>query len=427
MLVEFSVENHRAFRERQTFSMVGNSSISNIENQNFISTGFSSAPYVVKAACLFGANGSGKSSLISAIGFMTSFVRNSTKGDVNDEIDLEPFLFHSDWSVRPSEFEAVYIQNDTLYRYGFLLDNKRVYEEWLFARPRSTGRERMLFFRTYSFETDSYEWSINPTFLKGERDSWKAQTRQNALFLSTAVQLNAYALQDAYNWFTKQVRFWLPSTGGGYENIYPDVTAKMILKEDSKQNIISFLKNVDVELSDISVKEENFIESATFSLIPQALQDLMKDKLSSQKSYDVSFCRLDESGNTVPIPFHAESSGTKVLFELVGPVFNVLQNGYILIVDELNMRLHPLAFQYLISLFGDVATNPKNAQLIFTTHDTTVSNSGYLDREHIWLVEKNSTLASRLIPLSDFKIKNVKTFQKNYLQGRFGGVPKLVR
>lgn len=385
-------------------------------------TGFSAIPYVLREACLFGANGSGKSSLIDAMYFMSKFVRTSFRSEAGRGIELHPFLFHSEWRTKPSEFEAIFIHNDTLYQYGFALTRERVVEEWLFARPQATGRERTLFTRSYDVQADSYNWSINSVHLKGERDSWKSQTRPDALFLSTAVQLNANGLKDAYEWLVKHFRtFSMPP-----EALPSQYTASRFKEDDWKNRVIDFLKRVDIALHDIQVEEESLFDTSDFGGLPEPIQDLVREESPNAKVYSVSFVRQDEKMSLIPLSLNEESTGSKILFELAGPIIDVLERGLTVVIDELNSGLHPLALQYIISIFSNPDRNKNNAQLIFTTHDTSVSERNCIELDQIWLVEKQDNLAARLIPFSDFKTRDARPFQKGYLQGRYGAIPRIL-
>lgn len=424
MLVEFSVENHRAFREKQTFSMVADAATQRLRPDHVARTGFSAVPYVLREACLFGANGSGKSSLIDAITFMSRFVQNSFRNEPRKGIDVKPFLFHSEWRNKPSEFEAIFIQEETQYQYGFALTRERVVEEWLFARPKITGRQRRLFTRTYDHATGGYDWDISNSNLKGERESWKEQTREDALFLSTAVQLKSEDLKEAFEWFNNQLKF-LETTKSIPSNTY---TISRLHEEGWSNRVIEFLNCTDIMLLDIDIDERNFFESNTFLELPPEAQKVMREGIPEDaKQRIIHTVRLDESGNRVPLNLNEESSGTVSLFQLAGPILDVLDNGYVLVVDELNSGLHPLAFQNLITMFCNPNLNTKNAQLIFTSHDTSMLNSECIGKGQIWFVEKGNDLAARLKPLSDYNVRrDTLGFQKGYLQGRYGAIPRIL-
>lgn len=430
MLIEFSLENYRSFRERQTFSMVAGTSTESAHPNRAAESGFSVAPKVLRQACLFGANGSGKSSLIDGMNFMSHFVRSSFRNEAGATIDVEPFLFHSEWRKKPSEFEVIFIHEAILYQYGFSLTHERIIEEWLFARPQSTGRQRQLFTRIFDPKNNNYEWNISNEHMKGERDSWKSQTRPDALFISTAMQLNAESVKGPYEWLTNAFRHLNEENKSyiGYE-----FTARNCLDQKFKSRILSFMAEADISIHDLSV-EELKAPSSFGSKLPKDAPEHVVNLLSAMEQFEraskrtdvfIQTIRLDEQNQSVPLAYREESSGTKSLFELAGPLIDVLDNGLTLIVDELNSGLHPLAFQHLVSAFCNPELNKHNAQLIFTTHDTSVTESNCIGRDQIWFVEKSDDLASTLTPYSDYKTRNARSFQKGYLQGRYGGIPRI--
>lgn len=422
MLIEFSVENYRAFREKQTFSMVASATTERAGHGHVLNTGLSAVPHVLSEACLFGANGSGKTSLIDAMRFMRSFVLNSFHEGPERAINVKPFKFHSTWRGRPSEFEVIFFHDEVLYQYGFVVNHARVWEEWLFTRPSSTGRERHIFSRTYDPDTDAYDWDINAEQLKGKRDSWKEATRQDALFLTTAVHMNAESLNVVWNWIRSQWRLTTPE-----EMQAGSMSATQSLEDEWKLRIVEFLKQADISLHDLRAEEKDMPEA--FQDVVHAINRAVENENAldpkDMKRVEVHTVRLDDQETPVELPLEYESTGTRALFNLSVPIMMALDQGLALVVDELNTGLHPLAFQHLVGMFADPKINTKGAQLIFTTHDTSVSEQECMGRDQIWLVEKGRDLAAKLVPLSDFKERGAKGFQKKYLDGRFGGVPRV--
>jgi len=419
MLIEFSVKNYRSFRDRQTFSMVAGVGASR-DAIHAMGTGSNAAPSVLRLACLFGANGSGKSSLIDAMRFMSRFVQKSFRDSAEGRLSTEPFLFHSEWRDQPSEFEVVFLHDESLYQYGFSLDRTRVWDEWLFERPNKTKRQRQIFTRSYDPETDAYDWDLSPTHLKGERDSWRNQTRSDALFLTTAVQLNSDSLKRPFEWITQGLN--MLQTNAFFMN---DYTSSRFSEEGWKQRVLNLLKDVDISLADIEVEERSAFQDTEFENFPEPLQELIRGSNPEAKIRDVQTVRLDDTDKRVRLPLQEESLGTRMLFGLIGPWLDVLDQGLTLVVDEMNNGLHPLAFQQMVGLFCDPEINKHGAQLIFTTHDTSVTQGNCIHRDQIWLVEKGDDLASVLTPLSDYKPRDAGSFQKDYLHGRFGAVPRL--
>lgn len=420
MLIEFSVQNHRSFRDRQTLTMVAGSATRH-SPVHAIETGSNAAPSALRVACLLGANGSGKTALIDAMRFMSRFVQKSFKDSAEGRLSTEPFLFHSEWRDQPSEFEVVFLHDESLYQYGFSLDRTRVWDEWLFERPNKTGRQRQIFTRSYDPSADAYDWELSAAHLKGERDSWRNQTRPDALFLSTAVHLNAESLKRPFEWITQGLRTLdaNPFFKGGY-------TASQFSEEDGwKERVLGLLRDVDISLADIEVDEKSFFQDSDFTDLPEPVQEHLRKSAPDAKVYDVRSVRLDDAGERMLLPLGEESSGTRMLFDLIGPWLDVLDQGLTLVVDELNNGLHPLAFQQMIGLFCNPETNRHGAQLIFTTHDLSVTENDCIHRDQIWLVEKGDNLASVLTPYSDFKTRDKRGFRRNYLDGRFGAVPRL--
>ena len=255
MLVEFSVQNHRSFRDRQRFSMTA----SNSGTPNAVATGNIGAPHVLELACLFGANGSGKSGLIRGMNTVCALVRDSFKDDRKLIKEYDPHLFHSKWRNEPTEFEVAFLHDGSLFQYGFAYDAERIWEEWLFERPSATRKQRQIFTREYDPNIEAYLWETSATHLKGERQSWKAQTRDNALFVSTAIQLNAEPLRRPFNWLRRGLR-----TISNIELIGP-FTASRFDDDAWKDRVLAFLRDTDLRLEDVEVEERSAFETTHFN------------------------------------------------------------------------------------------------------------------------------------------------------------------
>ncbi|MCY4226921.1 MAG: ATP-binding protein [Gammaproteobacteria bacterium] len=394
---------------------------SSSKTPNAVATGNNGAPYVHQQACLFGANGAGKSGLVASIKTFGLLVRDSFK-DVELLIkNYEPHLFHSEWRNKPTEFEIAFLHDDSLFQYGFTYDAERILEEWLFERPSATRKQRRIFSREYDPKNDAYEWETNPTYLKGERQSWQAQTREDALFISTAIQLNAEPLKRPFSWLSRKLQVILA------EESIENYTVGRLNEESWKAKVLAFLADVDFRLEDVVAEERALYETARFKNLPVKQQKALRHAIPEEaKTWEVYTYRNDEKGTKVLLDFENESSGTRALFALIGPIMDSLEKGHTLIVDELNVHLHPLALRHLMCMFSSPNTNPREAQIIFTTHDPTVTEEEGIGRDQIWLVEKGDDWASRLTPFSDYKTRNKQSFQKGYLQGRYGAIPCLV-
>ncbi len=350
------------------------------------------------------------------------FVRHSFRDERLLTKKYEPHGFHSKWRNAPTEFEVIFLHDDSLFQYGFAYTAERIWEEWLFERPSATRKQRQIFTREYKPENDAYAWEMNSTHLKGERQSWKEQTRDNALFISTAIQLNAKSMSRPFHWLTS--KFWvIPGVDsiGNYTEFHLNEG-----KEDHKTAVLAFLADTDMRLEDLETKERDIFEMSRFKSLLTKHQEAMKSLFPEDaKAIEVFTHRNDETEAKIRLNLDDESSGTRTLFALSGPILNSLENGHTLVVDELDVHLHPLALRHIVRMFSSPETNPNQAQLIFTTHDPTVTDEECIGRDQIWLVEKGDGLESCLTPFSNYKTRDARSFRRRYLQGRYGAVPRL--
>ena len=230
MLIEFSVTNYRSVLTIQRLTLMANTA-AELQEENTFVTPVSSLPRLLRSAVVYGPNAAGKSNLIQAIGFMKRFVLSSAKESQEGErIDVKPFLFKEESSQKPSEFEVLFIQGGIRYQYGFAADSRRVTGEWLFAYPE--GRPQKWFERKFNPETHKDGWYFGPKFT-GSRKIWQAATRGNALFLSTAVQLNSEQLKPVFNWFDKKLVVL-----GETETIHPGFSIGECEDEEKKRKIL---------------------------------------------------------------------------------------------------------------------------------------------------------------------------------------------
>jgi AAA15 family ATPase/GTPase len=175
----------------------------------------------------------------------------------------------------------------------------------------------------------------------------------------------------------------------------------------------------ELKLTSASDDDENFsnAEDSTTDNTKGKKRNVLN---SVHKKYDSN---LKESGLATFNFFEDESEGTIKYFSLAGPIIDTLENGKILFIDELDSKLHPLLTQSIINLFNNKKSNPKNAQLIFTTHDTNLLSAHLFRRDQVWFVQKGRHGASSLYSLADYKVRNDASFEKDYLSGKYGGIP----
>ena len=411
MLIEFSVENHRAIREKQTFLMVAGEDTERTRARRAVGTDFAYSPRVLKSACIVGPNGAGKSSLVDAMRIMGRLARTPRRRDDGDEFAVEPFVFHSKWSDKPSEFEVVFIHRDTLYQYGFSVTRSRVIDEWLFASDSGKANQRTVFTRTYNEKTGRYKWYIRGIKSEAQKSFWKSATKDSSLFLNLADEFNVTKdLEIARNWILDQ--FIIRQTSDDSISSFKYRGTARFIKKDKKWKgeVLGFLRQSGISVEDIQVNDS---------------EDAYGKRMMTRNS--VSFIRRNDLNQEVPLNIQKESTGTKDLFGLAYPILSALDNGSTLVVDELNMGLHPLALEGLISMFHNPDINTENAQLIFTTHDLASIEHARVDYDQIWLMQKKDDLAVRLYPFSDIRTTGKRTFMNGYLRGLYGAIPRMSR
>lgn len=416
MLVEFSVGNWRSIKETQALSLVMAKGSELSEENGFAPSAPATSP-LLRSAAIYGPNAAGKSNLLRALRAMKRIVMESAKWQHGDTIPVVPFRLNAETEKATTEFEATFVAEGVRYQYGFTATMQRIHEEWLFAYPN--GRSQKWLGRAWNETTSEYEWE-KCAALTGQKQLWQDSTRENALFLSTAVQLNCKQLQPAYDWFKKTLRM---ANVAGWT---PSFTASLCKDADQRERIMEFLKAADFDIQSVLVESEKMSAKHLPDDMPEDLKSALLAQMSDNEVFDIKTVHQTSDGRSVSFEFEDESDGTQKFFAFAGPWLDALKNGYVLAIDELHDNLHPKMVQFLVQLFHNADTNPKNAQLIFTTHETSILNQDVFRRDQIWFCEKDLSQASRLFPLTDFSPrKGRENLEANYLAGRYGALPYL--
>ncbi len=423
MLVEFTVKNFRSFHDETQLSMVV-ADKKNLDNSILLNE---NQFMLLQSAVIYGANGAGKSNLIKAFNAMQHIVLSSAKEQRGDQIkSIEPFLFDENSRSAPTLFEAIFIVDSIRYQYGFSATKTKIMEEWLYAFPKAA--KRTWFERSWDEASKQYIWVDNDgKYLKANKDKmtlYKDTTRDNELFLSKIVQLNNKEVTPIFDWFNNTLK----CAGIDGWNDGDSITRDLIESETKKQLILQLLHDMDIDIDDIHLKKEEF-DLAKLQLpddIPQELKQKIENEYKGKMLVETQVLRKLSNEKQIPLDLNEESDGTQKLFSLLGPFLDALENGYIVVIDELHNSLHPLLLRYLVSLFHDKNINQSNAQLIFTTHETEILSQEVFRRDQIWFCEKDRDFNSTLVPLTDYQPrKNVENLSKGYLSGRYGGIPAI--
>ena len=415
MLIEFTVGNFLSFKDKKTLSLEA-TSIKEHKETNVINT---DRQDLLKGAVIYGANASGKSNLIKAMSTMRRLVLKSVELSSTSELKVTPFLLSTVTEEEPSFFEVVFLLDEIRYRYGFEVTNTLVKAEWLFEQKKNVEKE--LFVR----DGDGIQiWSGFP-----EGNGLEEKTRENALFLSVVDQFNGALTRKIMNWFHN----FIAISGLSHEE-YKLLTFKMLGDAYTFPLLPKFFDNLDLGFDDVEIKVESvhpelLSNEGTQGLLKQVNTDLVGQTLYSFSTTHTKYNANKEPQEKVNFDMRSqESAGSNKVFNMSGPVFETLNKGGILMIDELDSSLHPLLTLAITRLFNSREHNPRNSQLIFATHDTNLLSLGKYRRDQIFFVEKDKYGASDLYSLVEYKegtktIRNDRSYEKDYIQGRYGAIP----
>ncbi|MFD4957823.1 ATP/GTP-binding protein [Microbacterium sp. NPDC058389] len=408
MLLAFQLENYRSFRDPS--HLVLTRSPKNADRKF-------PYPTVAPAVALLGSNASGKSNLLRGLRLMFRMLSQSA-ADAEAGLPFEPFLLGS--KQHPwTEFEITVLVDDVRYEYGFRYDADRILKEWLRSWPK--GRVRVLFER----DVDAPEtWRFGDT-LTGQNQALANLTRPNALLMSTVKLLNhetltplGARLSSMATWVNGDMQQLLEQSMETYRE-----NPRLL---DRARRLLAI---ADLGVESVTIEEDEIPEEirAVFaemrSHAPDAVKiDFPERHLSPRLTHRAG-------SKSITLPFSFESVGTRNFLALLAPILKCLDTGGALIIDEIDTSLHALLVNELVRLFTSSESNPRQAQLILSTHDVTVMMNttpfDVLSREDIWFINKNADGVSTVDPLAKLKARPNEVFSRYYLYGRYGGVPRL--
>jgi AAA15 family ATPase/GTPase len=416
MIIEFTVGNFLSFKEKKTLSLEA-TNITEYKGSTLKAGKFK----LLKSAVLYGANSSGKSNFIKAMSTMKRIVLTSVEKTSASKFEIIPFLLSTSTENKPTFFELVFLIGEKRYRYGFEIDNSSIHGEWLFQLEGDI--EIPLFIRE--------ENGIGVTDDFKEGHGLESKTRENALFLSVVDQFNGENAAKIIGWFND-----LGTISGLSHDNYRGLTFSLLDNKRSKERLLEFFKDLDLGFEQLKFRKEKFQESFLPNDLPAELLDDMISDLQGKTIARINTVhnKYDENGKKVGLKDfdlrEQESSGTNKVFDISGPIFDTLIGGGVLVIDELDAKLHPLMTAAIANLFNTPEYNSNNAQLIFATHDTNLLSYGRFRRDQIYFLEKDRYEASDLYSLIEYKeegsstkIRKDRSFEKDYINGRYGAIP----
>lgn len=417
MFVQFKFNNYRSFKGETTLSMVAAPTIQHEDNSIMhVDTDLD----LLKIVAVYGANASGKTKLFQAYRFMGKMVCDlATNNKSNWQEEYVPYLLDKDSYKATSSFEASFLMDGIIYRYGYTIDAHKVVEEWLYRQKGEKNTE--IFYR------DVTGTHYNKTYVRPEViEPLKKQKmlRDDTLLLAVlAIWNHVLARKVVSCFFNTNV---LSSTAG------TGMTGFSIksLASPMKNNIIRFMKSADINIEDMSLREMD-VES----LPEEVKMYISKDNKRANKYIDgVNTLHKVYDENGISDAFvrfsleNDESYGTYRLFALSAPIIDTLRYGRILFVDEIDNGLHPDILKAIVTLFNTSEINHNNAQLIINTHNIDLLDDMHLfKQDQVYVTEKDRFGEARLEPMLKYALNSEVSLGQLYREGRLGGVPYLAR
>jgi hypothetical protein len=416
MLLTFRGQNARSFRDPFELSLIS-TRLSEPGVVRTIEWREDGRPIgVLPSAGIFGANASGKSNLLRAMKDMRRLVLTSFRGNTPDgAVETHPFLLGEDEGKAPTSFEVELVLDGIRHDYGFVVDSEGVREEWARSYPR--GRAVTLLQRN----GDRVHLGSEQ---KGKGRAVLEILRPNALFLSTAAAVNHPIFLPIFQWFLRNLSFADVDSRTNRQVI----TAEM-LEGERRSQVLALLREADLGISDVSrraldpeykEKLRKVIDIFWEEAEPVDLEEL------GIREFRVGLKHRAKGRDPVELPEEDESRGTLVWFGIVGLISETLREGSVLLADEIEASLHPALVDVLVELFQSPKSNPRRAQLIFSSHEIRLMGDTAdrrLGRDQIWFTEKNDEGATSLHSLADLAPRREEAIARRYLAGRYGGTP----
>ena len=431
MLLNFAVTNYRSIKERQVFSLMA---VEGLPHEESLIRSEDNIP-ILPVALLFGANASGKSNILRAFGMMRQMVLNSVRLNPDDSLDeYEPFLLDEESRNNSTELEAEFItigegEIEHHYRYGLAFSETLITEEWLYRYEGDNETEL--------FSRDRDKVQVNETEFpegKGKEDTLNS----NRLFLSLIAQLNGTQSKEIISWFDGG-KFVTASQIEGYRIVTSSLLKykkNLTVLDDTVgfDNIVdfidmalTFLSNIDMGITELSIKEESV---ALPKELPEEIKKVLYQDGETSLNIYSTHNRYNKEGEIIGKEVFSteynESEGTQKITELLGLIFLILWGGKLLVIDELDAKLHPLLTRAIVQLFTNPKINPHGAQLVFTTHDTNQLHLDYVRRDEVWFTEKSPVEATELYSHIEFKdFDPSMDITEQYVNGRYGAIPRI--
>lgn len=404
MIVEFAIENTLSINSKLTVSFEEPK-----KSEHTVQIG---NKFISKIKCIYGENGSGKTNLIHAVNFYLDFILNSfTELNPEECINFVPFQFNESSQNMPGHFSISFFYDLTRYEYEISLNKQEVLNERLSYSPN--GQKALL----YQREKTSIKWG--PSF-SGEKKIIANTTRRNSSVLSVGAQLNNPILLSVYTSIRKWYKGFVSPTKGGLTGY---TLSKIEDDEDFKIEVINLLKEIkNCNIIDIKIQSKP-IPIEYINELPQEIRDQLLKRNSTPKNRKAIL--VHSYDKEYDLPLELESRGTQRLLELATPMYDLTTTHSFLMMDELETSLHPKIQKYFIAKFLE---NDMNSQLLITTHNIDLMDSGLFSDSEICFVIKDSQGNTDLFSINDFTgVRKGVSRKHMYENGKFNQLPLKVR
>lgn len=407
MLIRFSIENYKSFRDKVTLDCRA-AGISELEGNVLNVNG----QQLLKSISILGANASGKSNLFYALETLRDIILYSLSQPLDKEaLPFIPFKLNNQTEKEPTFFEIEMIIDKKAFIYGIRGDKNSIKNEWLFRKLKT--RNKLLFARESDSINLDKSWEISRPLLKF--------TNEKTPFLSVASRFNIELAESITEWFSD-----LNIVKGISLEDYMYESFQMLENKNGKDLFIKLLKAADIGIQNVKLRRidasKDFLE-----LLKEEYKEKYLESLEDEEYLEVKTIhhKYDNQGNKIEdVEFNLaveESEGTRKFFGLIGMIINSLMRNEILIIDELDSRLHPYLVNNIIELFNSKVNN--YSQLICINSHTNILRKNLLRRDQVYLIEKDHFEVSRLNSVVEFDTRKEQSMEKHYKEGKLGGLP----
>lgn len=409
-IISFKAKNFKSYKDEVEFSFRALNSEFRSENYHEVELSNGETIRLLNSAVIYGANASGKSNIIWAMFALISYIRSSRELDPSATIRYEPFLLSTQTATSPISLSIEFVADKEIYHYNVSYTEERFVEESLICSSRDI---------TYFSRID------DKVSFFGELSEFNGKSfLKNHLVLSKLGLEANPIIQSVYRALTSSQTFPV-----GNEISLSEINkknAEEILKNDESilsQRLIRLIKISDFGIDNVKIIKHDFSKVQ----FPSGIDEKVKQRFINDNTWEIKMFHKTLEGNQQDLSIAAESAGTQVLFGVGARVLDVLERGSFLAYDEINIAMHPRIFQLLVKLFNNPVSNPNNAQLLITTHDTGLLQDNLMRADQVWFAEKKDGV-SELFSVQDFydevdEVKICPPYEEWYRAGRFGAIP----